>query len=152
MATALSPHLLFHLHFFAVSFMTGVIWIIQLIHYPSFRDISPERFSQFHQFHSSQITWVVGPVMMIQLLTAVGLVSVRPSFVSALMSGAFLGLSAAVFFVTAFFSVPAHQELSLGFQDGPHQTLVVTNWIRTVLWSAHSVLCLWILSHQERVS
>jgi len=152
MAAALKPDLLFYVHFFTVCFMTGVIWIIQLIHYPSFRDIAPERFAQFHQFHSSQITWVVGPVMMVQLLTAVGLVNFRPPSVSAPMSGFFLGLSAAVFFVTAFISVPAHQELSLGFKEGAHQTLVLTNWIRTALWSCHSLLCLWILSTQERVS
>ena len=51
--------------------MVGVIWIVQLILYPAFADIGPENFKSFHTRHSNRISFIVGPVMFIDLLTAI---------------------------------------------------------------------------------
>jgi hypothetical protein len=136
--------LLFLLHALSVTWMTGVIWLVQLVHYPAFSDIHPERFSEFHAFHSRSITWVVGPPMLIQLLSAVILVIQSP-FETQLrvIPPAYLILTLLVFAVTAFASVPAHQVLAQGFDATTHATLVRTNWLRTFIWSAHFGLCLY---------
>jgi hypothetical protein len=125
--------------------MTGVIWIIQMIHYPSFLHISPDRFPEFHRFHSSQITWIVGPMMLLQLGSALSLTWSAPALYPSFWNWVFLGLSLAVFFATAAFSIPAHQELSQAFQPAALSRLVQTNWIRTVLWTLHCLLCFWVL-------
>jgi uncharacterized membrane protein len=135
---------IFLAHAFAVTWMTGVIWLVQLVHYPAFSDIQPERFSEFHAFHSRSITWVVAPPMLIQLLSALALVFQSP-FEPQLRAIPilYLILTLLVFGVTAFASVPAHQVLALGFDTTTHATLVRTNWLRTLTWSAHLGLCLY---------
>jgi hypothetical protein len=47
---------------------------------------------------------------------------------------------------TAFLQVPMHQRLSSGFDAAAHRSLVKTNWVRTILWSARALLALWMLS------
>ncbi len=123
--------LFWNLHFISVLFMTGVIWIIQLIHYPSFSEIAPEAFQQFHASHSMRITWIVGPMMLIQLGTCLALVERK---------WLYLGLTAAVFASTFFLSVPLHGILAQGKDLAVIQKLVSTNWPRTIIWTLHSLL------------
>jgi hypothetical protein len=37
---------------FSCFFMTGVIWLIQIVHYPAFALIDPNKFLEFHAMHS----------------------------------------------------------------------------------------------------
>ncbi|WP_108976341.1 hypothetical protein [Leptospira ryugenii] len=116
--------------------MTGAIWIVQLVHYPSMRFISEERFVDFHHFHTTWISPVVAPMMLLQL---------GSSFFLAERKFLYIGLSLLVFLVTFAISVPLHNQLSHGYKLETIDRLVETNWYRTVLWSAHSVLLAWEL-------
>ena len=124
-------------HSACVFYMTGVIWLVQLVHYPLMRYVSAEQFVQFHAEHSNLITFVVGPVMLVQLGTSL--------FMQGKWQWACTMLSVAVFAATFLASVPLHNQLTQGFSAEVHQALVRTNWIRTGLWSAHSVLLIYIL-------
>lgn len=130
--TLFSPHVLWILHLCSVAFMTGLIWLIQLVHYPLMDRVPMERFSEFHAAHSFRITGIVGPVMGLELLTGVGLVVLgRP------WAWGFLLLTGVTFGATAFLSVPAHSRLSQGFDPVSHAFLVRSNWVRTLAWSLH---------------
>ena len=59
------------LHFLASSMMTGIIWLVQLVHYPSFHFIDPKQSGEFHRFHTDSIALFVAPLMIIELATAV---------------------------------------------------------------------------------
>ena len=133
------------LHLGSVLFMTGLIWLIQLVQYPVMSEVGRDAFRGFHAFHSSRITWIVLPTMLAQLATAgLLLTSANPE------SGAFrvtllcAGLTVIVFASTAFLSVPAHQVLAQGFDAEAHRRLVQTNWVRTLAWSFHSLLVLYV--------
>jgi flagellar biogenesis protein FliO len=41
--------------------MFGVIWIVQVVHYPLMRFASSPRFTRFETGHRLRISWVVGP-------------------------------------------------------------------------------------------
>ena len=124
--------------------MTGVIWIIQLIHYPSFRFIDFQKFSNFQKFHTTTITFVVGPMMTLEIFSALYLLILN-NF-SAYWIIQMIAL-VAIWLCTAFLSVPLHTLLAQ-----PHisdierlqvtQILVKTNWPRTLLWSFRSLLLL----------
>jgi hypothetical protein len=129
--------ILWVLHFASVAFMTGLVWLIQMVHYPLMRLVEPSRFAEFHLEHSSRITWIVGPVMVLELLSAALLVMNRPQGLSPAVVWLSLGLSLWVFLATGLLSVPAHAQLSQGFADAPHRFLVLTNWLRTLAWSLH---------------
>lgn len=129
-------------HAIATWALVGLIWTIQLVQYPLFAIVPAEGFLRFHAEHMRRITWVVGPLMLVEALTAIGLVLRNPSE-PLLWIG--LGLVALLWLVTGLLSVPCHRRLSAGFDRSAHATLVGTNWIRTIAWSARGGLAVWIL-------
>ena len=56
------------LHAAATWYMVGVIWLIQLVHYPMFQFLDRARFKSSHTFHSTGITFVVMPAMLLELV------------------------------------------------------------------------------------
>ncbi len=134
------PALTWKLHFASVAFMTGLIWLVQLVHYPLMSLVDRGRFAEFHSAHSFRITWIVAPIMGLELVTAVllpllGAAEVQVAWIC-------LALTGLVFASTALLSVPEHSRLSSGFLGDAHLRLVQTNWVRTVAWSIHLVICL----------
>jgi hypothetical protein len=120
--------------------MFGVILIVQVVHYPLFSSVGADSFSQYEVLHARKITWVVGPLMILELVTAIALVA-RPPFdgpSSLLWIG--LGLLAAIWMSTAFVQVPLHQVLAEGFDETAHRKLLMTNWVRTTAWAARAIL------------
>lgn len=124
---------------FATLFMTGLIWFVQIVHYPLFADVGREQFSAYEFRHQRLTTWVVAPVMLIELVTTVLLIKQLPAeFVRNAWIG--LGLVMACWVVTAIWSVPTHRKLEGGFDAAAINWLINTNWIRTVAWTARSLL------------
>lgn len=127
-------------------YMTGVIWLIQLSHYPSFLDIDPARFLNFHDKHNQAMTLIVGPIMVLELATA-GLLVLpmtlegTQTWGEVLNWGLILNLLAVILLwgFTFLVSVPIHAKLGQGYDQVLIQSLVVTNWWRTALWSFRSV-------------
>ena len=70
---------LFYLHLVATSIMIGVIWVIQLVHYPSFHYIDRSRYQLFQDFHMRNISWIVFPLMSVELITGILLIQ-SPTF------------------------------------------------------------------------
>lgn len=129
--------------FFAVALMTGVIWTVQLIVYPQFLWIEPERFRAFHESYTSRISLIVVPLMFLQLATAcVGAIVFRdsPDRVPMLINASLTLLAWAITFTV---HVPLHNRLADGFSEETIRTLVRTNWIRTAIWTAHLALMIW---------
>ena len=118
---------------FASIYLTGVIWIVQLVHYPAFAAIDARHFAEFHQRHSAMMTWLVGPVMLIELGTAGWLAR-------GLEPGWLLNLASVLvpFGATFLLSVPLHERLSQGPDPVVIASLVRTNWVRTLAWTARA--------------
>lgn len=123
----------------------GLIWTIQLVHYPTFRFVDPGQFVAFEAFHQRQITLVVAPLMLIELGTALALVWLRPAGLSPALVLFALGLVASIWLVTFTVQVPLHNRLAAG-ADGPAMdALVRTNWVRTVLWTLRAGIAGWMV-------
>jgi hypothetical protein len=134
----------------SATFMAGVIWVIQLVHYPLFSFADEARFAAFHAAHSARITLIVMPAMLLELGSSLALVAASedPLERRAAMLG--VALVAVAWATTAFASVPAHGRLSGGFDAAAHRTLVTTNIVRTVAWSAHAALKFALLAQRLR--
>ena len=125
----------FAIHLLSTGFMCGLIWFVQIVHYPLFKRVPESGFVAYEQAHTRLTGWVVLPVMLAELGTAV-LLSFNP--VEILPAGpARLNLAGLVliWLSTFFLQVPLHQRLSKRFDARDHRHLVMTNWIRTVLWT-----------------
>jgi uncharacterized membrane protein len=128
------------LHLFATVFMTGVIWIVQILHYPLFNMVGRENFSAYEAAHTNLITLVVMPAMLLELIfTAIIFFAPPASIPSSLnwLNSVLLGI---IWLSTAFLQVPQHAVLSSGFDEKAYRMLVNSNWIRTVAWSAKAVI------------
>ena len=134
------------LHFLATVFMTGVIWFVQVVHYPSFRGFEKSNFPDLMKQHQHSITIVVLPAMLVEIASAFaalfgsfgrfGTIAVWVNLVALLLIWCF----------TFFVSVPKHQRLLLGYDTRTIERLISTNWPRTFLWSARSLLIFFLIS------
>ncbi len=129
----------------ATLFLVGLIWMVQVVHYPLFNMADRANFSAFEAAHSNRISVIVGPAMLLEMVTAGWLLLARPDGIppwTLWVGAALVGL---VWFVTGFVSVPQHAILSAGFDQRAYRTLVDTNWIRTIAWTLRGALVVWML-------
>lgn len=131
---------------FSTIFMTGLIWFVQVVHYPLFARVGPAEFPAYSRAHQTWTTLVVGPPMLVEALTAALLVVVRPVGVSAALTWAGLVLVGVIWLSTAALQVPSHAKLVQGFDPTIGSFLVQTNWIRTVAWTARTAIVLAMLA------
>ncbi len=132
------------LHLGATLFMVGLIWFVQIVHYPLFGEVGEAGFARYEQLHASRTTWVVGPPMLLELATALFLIYRRPPGVSAWAVWLGLALLGVIWLSTAFLQVHRHNALGQGFDTATHRALVVSNWVRTAAWSLRGGLVLWM--------
>ena len=121
-------------------FMTGLIWFVQIVHYPLFERIGAQDFALYEERHQSRTTWVVAPVMLVELLGSIALVLSVPSCKLYWTAGA---LTLMVWASTVLLQMPLHSQLAKSFEAGSFQRLVASNWVRTIAWSLRSLILLW---------
>jgi uncharacterized membrane protein len=128
------------LHLIATVFMTGVIWIIQVLHYPLFNMVGRENFAAYEAAHTNLITVVVMPAMLLELIFTAMIFVAPPTSIPSSLNWLNAVLLAMIWLSTAFLQVPQHSILSSGFDEKAYRILVNSNWIRTVAWSARAVI------------
>ena len=126
-------------------FMTGVIWTIQIVHYPLFARVGALAWSTYHAEHNQLITLVVLPAMVVEAVTAGLLLLNRPATMSTFEAVAGFLLIVIIWGATILLAVPQHNILAAGFDENAHRLLVTTNWIRTLSWTVRTALTIWLL-------
>ena len=134
------------LHAFSTIFMTGIIWFVQVVHYPLNAKVGEGHFTTFHKAHTSRTGLVVAAPMMIELVCSVLLVISPPKAIAVELALLGLVLVVLIWITTVAFSMPCHGRLSKGFDAGVLRKLILTNWLRTALWRARSLLALYFLN------
>lgn len=112
----------------------GLIWVVQLVHYPTFEFVDSQNFLAFHQHHTSAITLIVMPLMLAEVGLGIYLTKQHPSI--------YLGpliLVGLIWLNTFLIQVPIHNALGNGKDSFLIQKLVHTNWIRTILWTIKGI-------------
>ena len=90
-----------------------------------------------------RITWVVGPLMLVEIAAAILIVIAMPQSYLAWIGIALVGI---IWLSTVLLQVPCHTILTHSFDAKAHRTLVNTNWIRTVAWTLRGAIVLVMLS------
>lgn len=126
--------------------LCGLIWTIQLVHYPSFHLLDRENFNSHMAFHKFRISIIVVPLMLTELITSTFLAFFAVSLTLIHQIGFLLVLT--IWLTTFLFQVPLHSKISEKYNEESVTKLVRTNIVRTVLWSFKAMLgfyILWIL-------
>lgn len=124
---------LYKIHIVSTSLMVGVIWIMQLVHYPSFNFINVEEYKSFQEFHMKRISLIVIPFMIIELTSGVLIFWIYQT------DNIFFNISLFclffIWFLTAILFSKMHQKLTWGYQISIVTKLVNLNWLRTISWT-----------------
>ena len=72
-----SPPSILLIQTLATAMMTGIIWFVQIVHYPLFTQIPKEGFTRYEQSHTVRTGWVVAPLMLLELGSALLLLIYR---------------------------------------------------------------------------
>jgi hypothetical protein len=132
--------LLLILHGAATWFMTGVIWLVQVVHYPLLRRVGLAETGSYIESHLRRVSLVVIPGMVLEAITAVLLLFTGLAGLPSALPGVGLALVVLIWLSTAMLQMPAHHRLLAGHNPAALERLIRTNWIRTVLWSIRAVL------------
>ena len=138
-------HTVLLIHVAATWAMVGLIWFVQLVHYPLFAAVGPVDFIDYESQHTRRTTWVVALFMPLEAVTAVWLLAEVPEGVNAALVAVGLVLVAALWLSTATWQAPMHGRLSDGFDSSLQRRLVLSNWVRTSLWTVRGVLVLFLV-------
>ncbi len=130
-----SPKALLLIQFTATALMTGIIWFVQIVHYPLFGRIPSDGFTRYEQAHTVRTGWVVAPLMILELATAAALPLLGAPLAFTHTYLATLGSLALIWGSTFLIQVPLHGLLEKRHDEAAIRRLVATNWIRTLLWS-----------------
>ena len=72
------------LHLIPTTFMAGVIWFVQVVHYPLFRAVGERAFRSYEERHTVLTTWVVLPPMVAELGLSLWLLLQAPADAAAI--------------------------------------------------------------------
>ncbi|TXB66558.1 hypothetical protein [Phaeodactylibacter luteus] len=131
--------LAFKTHLLATCYMLGLIWFVQVVHYPLMGKVPAQAFVGYERLHTRYTSWVTAPPMLLELGTGLWLLLQFPGHL--LLWGNAVGLLW-LWASTFFIQVPLHNQLSQSFDAVVHRKLVQTNWARTVVWSIRALLLL----------
>ena len=121
---------------------TGIlilIWVVQLVIYPSFLYYTEENLNQWHKVYTQRISIVVMPLMLGQVIIyGYSLLtdwSLQDVFIS--------GLILFNWIVTFLWAVPLHNKIQASNNSLQYrQSLVNVNWLRTIAWTLIFIISL----------
>lgn len=126
----------------ATGMLVGLIWTIQLVHYPLLHAVGPDALPGYLAEHATRMTILVAPWMIGELVTAGLLLHWRPAAVPPWMVVAGFACCVAIWASTFLVQVPLHAQLAETPDPVLLDRLTLTNWLRTVGWTARGTLCL----------
>src|SRR5918997_4751331 len=88
-------------HLAATLVMVGIIWFVQIVHYPLFGNVGTGGFSAYSEAHTRLTGFVVGPPMLAEAATSILLVIIRPQAIPAGAAWTGLLLVACIWLSTA---------------------------------------------------
>lgn len=126
-----------------------LIWLIQIVHYPSFRYVDATEFTNFHHHHTNTITVIVLPLMLCELANIL-FVTYKTGFSPLFML--LSGIVIAIWLTTFLVSVPLHNQMAQFKNAAAIDKLISTNWIRTMLWTAKVLIVTFLFYKNVKLS
>jgi hypothetical protein len=126
--------------------MCGIIWFVQLVHYPLFCAIPAGHSVDYARENQRRTPLVVVPFMLVEGATALFIALSPPAGIGRVATLIGVSLVALVWLSTAAVQMPQHARLGRGGDAAAAvAALVRGNWLRTLLWTARALLAAWML-------
>lgn len=120
--------------------MVGVIWFVQVVHYPLLSVVPVESAASVAVEHQRRTGWVVMIPMTVEGVTTLLLLGMVPDGVAWFVPW-LAGIPLAVaLLATVVLSVPRHARMATHPDESVGKELVSTNWVRTVAWTVRGLV------------
>jgi len=121
--------------------LVGVIVLTQFVTYPLFKKIN-YNFKTYHSEYTSRMGFVVAPLMILELIIVVLIISTQPinNIIKAIVV-----ITALIWASTFLIQVPIHNKISFNKDTRKVNKLIQSNLIRTALWCAKLVLSILLI-------
>jgi hypothetical protein len=117
--------------------MVGVIWFVQVVHYPLFAAVGRDGFADYELAHQRRTAFVVGPLMGWKASLRLRWSSLAPTVCGS--PGPHRAAPPRQSHAsTVLLQVPAHRALADGFAEATRH--LRTNWIRTAGWTLRGLV------------
>ncbi len=126
--------------------LIGIMWFSQVVHYPLYKKIK-EGFVEYERSHIRRAALLLGPIMVVEAITAFLLVGIAPGGIFTTLAGTNLVLLILIWLSTFLFQITLHQKLSVRFSPKVLQNLITSNWVRTLLWTLKGVVTVFMIYH-----
>lgn len=135
----------FILHLISTFFMVGVIWVVQIVHYPSFYFIDKQKYQVFQEFHMHKISMIVVPMMVLEIFS--GLILIFNFYHNNGHTTFYLSvfMLICIWTITGSIFTKLHNELLKGYDKSIIKKIIEWNWSRTLLWTLRLFLISYIL-------
>jgi len=118
-----------------------LIWLVQLIIYPSLLYYSEKDLGKWHDKYTSLISGFVIPMMIVQVSYHAYLLIINPNIIYVINFGSII----AIWAVTFFYAIPLHGNIAQGkYIRASLEKLIKINWYRTALWTQIFIIYLLI--------
>jgi hypothetical protein len=104
---------LLKIHLFASFYMTGIIWLVQVIHYPLFNLVGSNNWPDYHAKHIRGTSLVIAAPMFIELLSLGAIFYLAPDYRGHYLMLSSFFLLLIIWLTTFLISVPIHNQLAL---------------------------------------
>ena len=126
-------------------FMVGLIWFVQIVHYPLLARLNVDSSPGFALENQRRTSRVVVPLMLAEGTTAILLASQSLSWVDRTLSATGLALLAIIWISTVAVQMPCHRRLAEAYDETDARRLVSTNWVRTIAWTLRGPIAMAVI-------
>lgn len=137
--------LIFLVHVAATLMLTGIVWFIQVDHYPLLRYIDRPSFIRYEAAHTRLAMSLGVGLLVVESVTGGLLLWRRPAGVTIGQALSGLVLLGMVWGSTLCLQIPQHRILAGGFDETAYRKLVMSNWVRTLSYTARMCVILWMV-------
>jgi hypothetical protein len=121
--------------------LAGLIWTIQLVHYPLFALIGAREWPHYEAEHQRRITRLVAPLMLANVGLALAVLAEDASASRVLNASLAIG----IFIATGLLFAPMHRRLETHASTAAVRLLVRANWARTAAWTAQVLVAILLI-------
>jgi len=125
--------------------IAGILWFVQLVHYPLFNEIPAKNFINYGYYHSRKVSGIIKPLFIVDFTTLILLLILLGSNLSTNLMIVNVTIFIITIVLTQIIFIPIHQKLSKSPNSQTISQLIRLNWIRTLIWSLKVVFMLIII-------
>ncbi len=127
-----------YIHLISTSMMVAIIWIVQILHYPTFKFVDRKKYEDFQDFHMKRISYLIIPIMLVEICSGVMVLILDSSLYSPF--GISIMLLIFIWVLTVLLFSKVHSYLLKGYDEDSINKLISLNWIRTISWTVRLII------------